>query len=53
MTAATPRRSEGKPDLSGVWELYKESAAEQDLSAGFKKGDFPIPPWAEELAKKY
>jgi hypothetical protein len=51
MEAATPRTSQGKPDLSGIWQADKESANE-DLSHGFKKEDFPIQPWAEELAKK-
>jgi hypothetical protein len=50
MSAATPRTSQSKPDLSGIWEADRESANE-DLSHGFKD-DFPIQPWAEELAKK-
>ena len=50
MSAAAPRISQGKPDLSGIWQADKESANE-DLSDGLKN-DFPIQPWAEELAKK-
>jgi hypothetical protein len=50
MSAAAPRTSQGKPDLSGIWQADKESANE-DLSDGLKN-DFPIQPWAEELAKK-
>ena len=51
MEAATPRTPQGKPDLAGIWQADKESANE-DLSHGFKKEDFPIKPWAEELAQK-
>lgn len=50
MSAAAPRTSQGKPDLSGIWQADKDSANE-DLSDGLKN-DFPIQPWAEELAKK-
>ena len=50
MSAAAPRISQGKPDLSGIWQADKESANE-DLSDGLKN-DFPIQPWAEDLAKK-
>jgi hypothetical protein len=50
MSAAAPRTSQGQRDLSGIWQADKESANE-DLSDGLKN-DFPIQPWAEELAKK-
>jgi len=34
------------------WQADKEESANEDLSHGFKKDDFPIQPLAEELSKK-
>jgi hypothetical protein len=32
INAATPRTSQGKPNLSGVWQADKEESANEDLS---------------------
>lgn len=51
MTAAAPRKADGKPDLTGIWgtESPKYLA---NIAADFKPGEFPIQPWAETLTRE-
>ena len=47
----TPRTSDGKPDLNGVWGPDRNFI--YDITSTLKKGDvLPIQPWAEKLAKE-
>jgi hypothetical protein len=51
LAAPAPRAAHGKPDLSGI---YQAASARQfqDITAGLKKEEFPIQPWAAALAKR-
>jgi len=47
----TPRTTQGKPDLSGVWTPDRTFI--YDISSALAPGEkLPLQPWAEELAKK-
>ena len=51
--APAPQKPDGRPDLSGVWELPTNSIKYlQDLAADSKPGDLPIQAWAEALTKQ-
>ena len=50
--APAPRKPDGKPDLSGVWNGDEQSIKYANLAADFKPGEFPIQPWAEALSKE-
>ena len=53
LAAPAPRKPYGKPDLSGVWGLDRNSAKYlNNLAADFKPGEFPILPWAEALSNE-
>jgi len=50
--APAPRKSDGKPDLSGIWSGDEQNTKYANLAADFKLGEFPIQPWAEALSKE-
>jgi hypothetical protein len=53
LSAPAPRKPDGKPDLSGVWAGdSRNDKYHQNLAADFKRGEFPIRPWAEALTKE-
>ena len=68
LTAPTPRASDGKPDLSGVWltdgvpippniptvegDYLRVSRQFIDVTAGMKPEQVQMEPWAAELLKK-
>ena len=53
LSAPAPRKPDGKPDLSGIWQLEKNSGKYlSNLAADFKPGELPIQPWAEALSKE-
>src|SRR5580704_19379178 len=48
--APTPRASDGKPDLSGIWSPDRTFI--YDISSSLKPGEeLPLLPWAAKLAK--
>jgi hypothetical protein len=56
--APAPRKSDGRPDLSGTWigdyqDIKKYITADQvgNVASAFKPGEFPALPWAEALAQ--
>ena len=50
-TAPTPRTSDGKPDLSGIWSPDRNFTI--DIQNALKPGEeLPIQPWALEVTKK-
>jgi hypothetical protein len=53
LSAPAPRKPDGKPDLSGIWQLEKNSGKYlSNLAADFKPGELPIQPWADALTKE-
>jgi hypothetical protein len=48
LTAPAPRLSDGKPDLSGIWEPISPKYL-RDLAADLKPGEVPYQPWAKAL----
>jgi hypothetical protein len=51
LVAATPKQG-GHPDLTGVWEQYKETDFPRfliDISSGMKPGELSMQPWAAAL----
>jgi hypothetical protein len=51
MSAPAPRKPDGKPDLSGIWNPPNTKYL-VNLAADFKPGQLPIQPWAEALTKE-
>lgn len=51
LTAPAPRRADGKPDLSGIWNPTNTKYL-NNLAADFKPGELPILPWAEAITKE-
>ena len=51
LTAAAPRKPDGKPDLSGVWQTTGAKYL-INVAADFKPGELPIQPWAEALTNE-
>ena len=47
LAAPTPRKPNGQPDLSGIWQVNGKFL--QDIAADLKPGDIPYQPWAEAL----
>jgi hypothetical protein len=51
LAAPAPRRADGKPDLSGIWQTESPRYL-INLAADYKPGELPIQPWAEALTKE-
>jgi hypothetical protein len=51
LTAAAPRRADGKPDLSGVWTPNANRFV-RDIAVDLKPGAVPFQPWAEAVYKE-
>jgi hypothetical protein len=51
LKASAPRTSDGRPDLSGMWESYSEFEAPRLLLniAADLKSEVPLRPWAEDV----
>jgi hypothetical protein len=56
LSAPAPRKSDGKPDFSGIWNGDTPNLQNlkylSNLAADFKPEDFPIQAWAEALTKE-
>jgi hypothetical protein len=56
LSAVAPRKPDGKPDLSGIWNgdtpALQNLKYLSNLAADFKPGEFPIQPWADSLTKQ-
>lgn len=48
LSATAPRNSDGRPDLSGIWEPSANKYL-RDIAADLKPGDVPFQPWAKAL----
>jgi hypothetical protein len=51
MQAPAPRRADGVPDLTGIWNPLNTKYL-NNLAADFKPGELPILPWAEALVRQ-
>src|ERR1700685_1363850 len=51
LAAPTPRKADGKADLSGIW-IVPGPKYLQNLAADLKPGDVPMQPWAAALTKE-
>lgn len=51
MTASAPHKADGKPDLSGIWQVPGPKYL-QNLAADLKPGDVPMQPWAAAITKE-
>jgi hypothetical protein len=51
MTAPAPRKADGRPDFSGIWNP-RNTKYLGNLAADFKPGELQIEPWAEALVKE-
>ena len=52
MTAPAPQRADGKPDLTGPWEVASPRWV-NNLAVDLKPGELPILPWAEAVTKEH
>ena len=51
LEAPAPKTADGKPDISGLYDI-DNGRLFQDIAADIKPQDFPIQPWAAELANQ-
>lgn len=51
LAAPAPRQADGKPDLSGIWQVPGPNYL-QNLAADLKPEDVPMQPWAAALTKE-
>jgi hypothetical protein len=51
LSAPAPRKPDGKPDLSGIWQPSNIKYL-VNLAADLKPDELPIQPWAEALTKE-
>jgi hypothetical protein len=51
MSAPAPRKPDGKPDLSGIWNPPNVKHL-VNLAADFKPGQLPIQSWVEALTNE-
>jgi len=51
LTAPAPRRTDGKPDISGVWNPNGNRFV-RDIAVDLKPGAVPFQPWAEAVYKE-
>jgi hypothetical protein len=59
LSAAAPTTSDGKPDLSGIWEISEQQSAYgaytshfMDLAVDLKPAEAPFQPWARALSQQ-
>jgi hypothetical protein len=48
LSAPAPKRADGHPDLSGIWEPSANKYV-RDIAADLKPGEVPFQPWAKAL----
>jgi hypothetical protein len=49
LAAPAPRKPDGKPDLSGIWQMDQNDV--KKMVSAFKPSGLPLQPWAEAVTK--